>query len=65
MPSGQKTKTQNIKWKPYCNKFHKDLKMVHIKTILKKIKRDDEAGKANQVTGINRKKANGILLQHL
>ena len=39
--------------------------MVHIKTILKKIKRDDEAGKANQVTGINRKKANGILLQHL
>ena len=39
MPSGQKTKTQNIKWKPYCNKLHKDLKMVHIKTILKKKKK--------------------------
>ena len=59
MPSGQKTKTQHIKQKPYCNKFHKDLKMVHIKTILKK---DDEAGKANRVTGVNRKKPNRVLL---
>ena len=56
--------TQNIKRKPYCNKFHKDLKMVHIKTIFKK-KKDDEAGKANRVTGVNRKKPNRVLLQHL
>ena len=27
---------QNIKQKQYCNKFNKDLKMVHVKKIFKK-----------------------------
>ena len=35
-------KNQNIKQKQYCNKFNKDLRMVHIKKIFKKKKRAGE-----------------------
>ena len=31
IPHALWTKKQNIKQKQYCNKFNKDLKMVHIK----------------------------------
>ena len=39
VPHASQPKNQNIKQKQYCNKFHKDLKMVHIKKNLKKKKR--------------------------
>ena len=35
MPHALRPKNQNIIQKQYCNKFNKDLKMVHIKTIFK------------------------------
>ena len=36
IPHSSGSKNQNIKQKLYYNKFNKDLKMVHIKTSLKK-----------------------------
>ena len=33
IPHTLQPKTQSIKQKQYCNKFNKDLKMVHIKKI--------------------------------
>ena len=35
IPPASWPKNQNIKQKQYCNKFNKDLKMVHIKKINK------------------------------
>ena len=42
-------KNQNVKQRQYCNKFNKDFKMIHIKTILKKKKTQREhVEKANK-----------------
>ena len=42
IPHAPRPKNQNVKQKQYCNKFDKDLKIVHIKKKKKKKKRGEK-----------------------
>ena len=38
IPHASQPKNQNMKWKQYCNRLKKDLKMIHVKKKDKRLK---------------------------